>query len=215
MNAPFPLDHGDRRARVRMTSEFSVPSALPGLHPTPTVARYQEQRASRKMMPRRSPKLWNGPIAVSPRLSLQPDEKSGAPEGRYWCSICGRNYIQQRGVTRHHRDVHEISLCMHCRKFKWHRRHQLREHLQEQHPDVDLSATLDEITKTRRKATKIKTDSRRQRASLVIEHARTEHSTESWPLRSMWLPPAVAGRRSRTQSASESKSSQVSSTIPF
>ena len=182
MNAPFPLDHGNR-----MAFGFSVPSTLPVVfHPTPTVAQYQEQRPSREMMPQWSQKSGNGSIAVSPKSSLQPDENRGAPEGRYWCGICGRNYIQRQGVTRHQRDVHEVSLCMHCRSFKWRRRHQLKEHLEEQHPDVDLAAALDEITRTRRKATKIKSHLRRQRASLGIEHTRAEHhSTESWPFRSM------------------------------
>ena len=185
MNAPFPLDHGNRRTRVHMTSEFSAPSTLPRFHPSPTVTQYQEQRLSREMMPQWSQKSGNGSIAVSSNSSLQPDANRGAPEGRYWCGICERSYIQRQGVTRHQRDVHEVSMCMHCRDFKWRRRHQLKEHLEEQHPDVDLAAALEEITRTRRKATKIKSHLRRQRASLVIEHTRTEHGTKSWPFRSM------------------------------
>jgi hypothetical protein len=101
---------------------------------------------------------------VSPRPSLLPDGKRGASQGRYSCSICGLDFAQRQGVTRHHRDVHEVSSCTHCPDFKWYRPHQLRKHLEEKHPDIDLPASLGEVTRSRRKATKIENRLRRQRA---------------------------------------------------
>lgn len=116
-------------------------------------------------MPQQSQKSGKVPTTVSPS---SPDEKRGAPESQYLCSICDQPFKQQQGVTRHHRDVHEVSLCMYCHDFEWHRRHQLKEHLQKQHPDVDLSAALCEVTMSRRKATVIKKRQLQQRASLEM-----------------------------------------------
>jgi hypothetical protein len=60
--------------------------------------------------------------------------------------------------------VHEVSLCLHCSGFEWHRRHQLEEHLEEQHPDVHVPAALAEATRYRRWATMIETRLQRQQA---------------------------------------------------
>jgi hypothetical protein len=79
---------------------------------------------------------------------------------------------------------------MHCRDFEWHRPHQLKRHIEEQHPDVDLPASLGEATKSRRKATKIKNHLRGQRASPTIEHD-LWGCVEPSPRLSM-PPPAVA-----------------------
>jgi hypothetical protein len=105
----------------------------------------------------------NGPMAASSRSPLKPSED------RYRCSICGSDFAQKRGVTRHHRDVHEVSLCLHCSGFEWHRRHQLKEHLEEQHPDVHVPAALAEATRYRRRATMIK---RRMHFPPAIEYYR-------------------------------------------
>jgi hypothetical protein len=81
--------------------------------------------------------------------------------------------------------VHEVSLCILCHDYEWHRRHQLKEHLQQQHPDVDLPAALCEVTRSRRKATVIKTRQRQQRASPADnEHAR-------WGCPEMGLCPSL------------------------
>jgi hypothetical protein len=102
-------------------------------------------------------------MAASSRSPLKPSED------RYRCSICGSDFAQKRGVTRHHRDVHEVSLCLHCSGFEWHRRHQLKEHLEEQHPDVHVPAALAEATRYRRRATMIK---RRMHFPPAIEYYR-------------------------------------------
>jgi hypothetical protein len=97
-----------------------------------------------------SQNLGNGPTAASSSSPLKPGEI------RYRCSICGLDFKQKRGVTRHHRDVHEVSLCFHCSGFEWHRRHELKNHLEEQHPDIHVPAALAEATRYRRRATMIK-----------------------------------------------------------
>jgi hypothetical protein len=74
--------------------------------------------------------------------------------GQYSCNVCGKRYSQASGLGRHHRETHEISLCMYCRDFKWGGRpYRLREHLEKRHPDVDVDAALDEATRTRRRTT--------------------------------------------------------------
>lgn len=88
--------------------------------------------------------------AVSSRSPLKPSED------RYRCSICNLYFAQKRGVTRHYRDVHEVSLCLYCSDFEWHRRHKLKEHLEEQHPDIHVPTALVEATRYRRKATMMK-----------------------------------------------------------
>jgi hypothetical protein len=93
--------------------------------------------------------------------------------GQYWCSICGRDYAQQQGFMQHYRDGHEVSLCIHCGDFECHRRNQLKENPEEQHPGVNLSAALGEGIRSRRKTTIIKNHRRRQRAPpSTIERAR-------------------------------------------
>jgi hypothetical protein len=197
MNAPSPLEHDHRYTYIRTPPAFSAPPTVPGSHPTPTAAQYQEQKAPRDM-PQRSQKSGDGSIAVSQRSPQRPDERRGAPDGRHPCSICGRTYVQKRGVTRHHRDVHEVSPCMHCDDFGWHRPPQLKKHIEKQHPDVDLPASLGEVTRSRRRVTIMENYLRQQRTSLATERVRIE----SRPRQSIQPPHVVAGRSSRTQSAS-------------
>ncbi len=128
----------------------SALSSLPDNYCVPTAVHYQE-RASIKIS-QRSQNLGKCPSAASSRSPLRPDEGREASPGRdrYWCSICGRDFAQKRGVTRHHRDVHEVSSCLHCSDFEWHRRPELKEHIEEQHPDIHVSAALAEATRRRR-----------------------------------------------------------------
>ena len=113
----------------------------------------------------------------------------GAPQARYRCNICGLGYAQEQGVTRHRRDVHEANLCRYCKHFKWHRRHQLEKHLQEQHPDIDLLVALREATRSRRKAAIIK-NHRQGPVSPHIENVRW-NGIEHWPRLAMPLPAAT------------------------
>ena len=187
-NAP---DYGNRYTHTHTTSNFLVPSTLQSISRAPIIVPYQEQRASQGQL-EQFYKTGKGTAAVPSRSSCRPGGNRGSPQDRYVCSTCGRTYAQQRGVTRHHRDVHEVSFCMHCRNFKWHRHHQLKEHLEEQHPDVNLFVALSEATRSRRKATITSNRLRRQRAPLhAIEYARWGF-VESPPRRSMPPPPARA-----------------------
>ena len=167
MNA---LDHG-LHTHDCTKPDSSVPSILPSIVREPIVVPHQERGESRDQR-KQLYKTGKNPTAVSEssRSSRRPGRERGAPPGRYRCNICGLNYAQQQGVTRHHRDTHEVSLCTHCRDFEWHRPHQLKRHIEEQHPDVDLPASLAEATRSRRKATRIKNNLRGQRVSPTIEH---------------------------------------------
>jgi hypothetical protein len=145
-----PLDHRPQYTGTHTTLDLLAPSTFPGLHHPQAIAQCQEQTASREMT-QQSQISGKGPTAESPKSPPRPDKKHRAPDRRYWCS-CGKGFTQEQGRTRHQL---EISLCTYCGDFKWRRRYQWKKHLQEQHPDVDLSV-LDEITRSRRKATKIK-----------------------------------------------------------
>jgi hypothetical protein len=81
------------------------------------------------------------------------------------CDKCAKKYTKLQGVTRHQREAHEISLCPICNDFRWKRRHQLTKHLKEQHPDINLDATLCEVTSCRREATMNKKHLQQQQAS--------------------------------------------------
>lgn len=137
------LDHGPQYPKIHTTSDPSVLSAIPDSYSLPTVVPYQE-RASKQIL-QQPQNLGNDPTGASSRSPLKPD--------RFRCSVCGLDFAQKRGVTRHYRDVHEVSLCLHCSGFKWHRRHELQGHLEEEHPDVHVPAALADATRYRRRAT--------------------------------------------------------------
>ncbi|KAF8496817.1 hypothetical protein F5888DRAFT_366972 [Russula emetica] len=153
MSMNVPLDHSLQYTETHATSDFLVPSTLPDNYSLPTVVQYQE-RASTEIL-QQSQNSGAGPTATSSRSPRKP---------RHRCSICRLDFAQKRGVTRHYRDVHEVSLCLHCSGFKWHRRHQLKEHLQEQHPDIHVPAALAEATRYRRRATIISNSLQGQQA---------------------------------------------------
>jgi Zinc finger, C2H2 type len=94
--------------------------------------------------------------AVVPSGSSRGPVTSGmgrGPTSRYSCNICGRSYSQSQGLRRHQRERHDASLCTYCGVFEWGRPYRLREHLEEEHPDVNVEAALEEATRTRRRAT--------------------------------------------------------------
>ena len=183
MNA---LDYGDR-THGHQKSDFSVPSTFCSVSHAPPYREQGESRDRLKQCFKTGKSL--AVVSESSRSSRRLGGRRGVRQGRYWCSICKLNYAQQQGLTRHHRDAHEVSLCTYCSEFEWHRRHQLKKHLEEQHTNVDISVALSEATKSRRKATKIKTSLRRQRASPAIEHDR--HGCVEPPPRRL-MPAAVA-----------------------
>ena len=180
------LDYGHSTHDPTNSDFSSVPSALPSISHAPPYREQGQSRDHSKLCCKIGKAL--AAVSESSRSSRRPGGRRGARQGRYWCSICRLNYKQKQGLTRHHRDVHEVSLCMYCSDFEWHRRHQLKKHLEEQHTNVDISAALSETTKSRRTATKIKTFPRRQRDSPANEHDYCD--CVSPPRRSM--PPVVA-----------------------
>lgn len=166
MNAP--LDHSPQYTEIHATSDFSVPSALPDNFSPPTVVQYQEKASTEISQQSQRQDLKKGRTAASSRSFSKPVKAPPTRkrrEDRPRCSICGLDYKQKSGVTRHHRDVHEVSLCLLCNGFEWHRRHRLREHLEEEHPDVHVPAALAEATRYRRRATMIKSRQQGQQAS--------------------------------------------------
>ena len=116
----------------------------------PTVAPYQERTSTEIQVLQQSQNVGNGPTAGPSRSPLKPSED------RYKCRICELDYKQKQGLTRHCRDVHEVSLCLLCSGFEWHRHHELKEHLEGQHPDIHVPAALAEATRYRRRATMLK-----------------------------------------------------------
>jgi hypothetical protein len=115
--------------------------------------------------------------------------------------VCGLCYEQKSGVTRHHRDVHEFSLCLHCSGFKWHRRHELRKHLEEQHPDVHVPAALAEATGYHRRATMIKNRQQGQPLPPVLDATHVSSPAVAYdPRPEPTMPTTSNGRRRREYS---------------
>ena len=163
MNAPW--DHSPQSTEIHATSDFSVPSTLPNNYSLPPVVQYQERALTEILQKSQRQDLREDRTAASSRSFLKPVKApSERREYRRRCSICGLGYAQKSGVTRHHRDVHEVNSCLHCSGFEWHRRHQLRVHLEEQHPDVHVPAALAEATRHRRRATMFKCRQQEQQA---------------------------------------------------
>jgi hypothetical protein len=95
-----------------------------------------------------------------------------ASKRRYSCNICGKEYAQPQGVTRHQREMHKARLCIYCREFRWGRLYLFREHLARQHPDVDPDAAVKVVKKDSRRTT---SDQPRDPASTPTkEHIRVE-----------------------------------------
>jgi hypothetical protein len=145
MSMSASLDRSLQYPEIHATSDIAVLSTLSNNYSLPTAVQCQERSSIET--PRHSRNLGAGPTAA---LSRSPQIPS---EDRFRCNICGLDFAQRQGVTRHYREVHEDSLCLHCEGFVWHRRHQLRVHLEERHPDVHLHTALAEATRRRRRAT--------------------------------------------------------------
>ena len=104
--------------------------------------------------------------AVPSQATVQPANVHKTPKSLFPCDKCDKQYAQPQGVTRHQRKSHgEKSACPNCNDFRWSRRHQLTKHLKEQHPDINLDATLYEATRCRREATMNNKHLRQQQAS--------------------------------------------------
>jgi hypothetical protein len=168
MSMNTPLEHSDSLlyTEIHTTSASDVsalPVGVPDNYCLPTVVQDQERVSTE--MPRRSPNLAKGPTAASSRSRSKPVKPRR-------CHICRKDFSQTQGVARHIRDVHEVWFCPRC-GFEWHRSHQLRKHLEEQHPDVHLDAALTEAKNYRRWDTITKNRPQGQQAfPLAIEYDR-------------------------------------------
>ena len=107
--------------------------------------------------------------AVPSQATVKPADMHGIPKSLFSCDKCDKQYAQSHGVIRHQREAHEINLCLICKDFKWGRRYQLKKHLKERHPSVNLYETLCEATRCRhRESTMNKKSLRQQQASPAI-----------------------------------------------
>ena len=139
-------------ALVDAVHSFSASSNFPTIPRAPIAVQSQQQSASRDE-PRRSQR--KGQAATTLRSHRRRSGIRGGPKRPYSCDICGKAYAQRQGVTRHHREAHQFSVCPYCRKFRWGRPYQLRKHLTEQHPNVDSDAVLGGPIGSRRKVPQI------------------------------------------------------------
>ncbi|KAI0296874.1 hypothetical protein BC826DRAFT_188602 [Russula brevipes] len=128
--------------------------------------------------------------AASLPSSRRPTSIRRAHRGSYLCNTCGKRYAQLQGVRRHQRETHQASLCMYCLAFEWGRPYLLREHLEKEHPGIDLDAALDEAMAARRRATIVKS-LRRQRAPSLAPENDTWDRAESQPHPQVWPPPTA------------------------
>ncbi len=128
-------DPSHQYAPINSASNFSASLSIPTTSRTPTAVQHQLQSASRDRVKRFH-------ISKKARSYRRRTGISGAPKRPYSCNICGKAYAQPQGVTRHHREAHQVSVCTYCGDFRWGRRYQFRKHLTEWHPDVDPDVVL-------------------------------------------------------------------------
>lgn len=145
-----PQNQSHEFTRVDKTPDNSVPSAVPGIPRMPTIVQNQE-RALRNLS-QQFQMMRKGRATTSSRSSQQQADVHDPLRRHYLCNICGKGYSQRQGLTRHHRDKHEASLCIYCHEFKLGRPflRQLQEHLERQHPDVDPNAAIEVVKRNSR-----------------------------------------------------------------
>lgn len=172
-----PLDPDSQHPHSRATSSDSVPSTLPVIPGVFADVQYEEQQASLDT-PQQFQETAKGRAAASSPSSRRAASVKGGAKRQYTCNICLKTYSQSQGVRRHQREVHKATLCTYCLSFEWGRPYRLREHLEKQHPEVDVDVALKEATRKRPKA-------RRNPRSLPQQVS---------------LPNPPHGRQSRTES---------------
>lgn len=157
-------------APVDTAHNFPASSNFPAISRAPIAVQCQQQSASRDEL-RRLQISRKGHAATTSRSHRRKTGMRGAPKRPYPCDICGKAYAQPQGVTRHHREAHQVSVCIYCGIFRWGRPYQLRKHLKEQHPNVDPDTVLGGPIGSRRKVAQISKYSPQQRVS-TLEHDR-------------------------------------------
>jgi len=158
-NVPFIQIQSPRYAHMDTMSNFSVPSIFPMIPIPPTIGHSQGQRSSQDCQ-QEPQETGRRLVIVSSQSSRRPAGIRRDHTGRYSCDECGKSYSQPSGTRRHQRETHDASFCLICRHFEWGRPYLLREHLEKEHPDVDIDAALDEAVRARRKVTGVATHRR-------------------------------------------------------
>lgn len=143
-------------------------SASPNFPTAPVAVQSQQQSAS-QVESRRSQISRRRHTSTTSRPYRRRTGILGTSKRPYACDICGKAYAQPQGVTRHHREVHQVSVCIYCDDFSWGRPYQLRKHLKERHPNVNPDDVLGGPIGSRRKVTQISKCSSPQRVS-TLEH---------------------------------------------
>ena len=117
------------------------------------------------------------------QLARRPTGMREAPKCSYSCDVCGKQYSQPQGVSRHRQaEHHSPHSCLYC-AFKWSRPYQYRLHLEKWHLDVNPDNVLGKPAGSRRKSTIIGRNLPQHASPPPIEPDR-QGQTES--------PPAVA-----------------------
>ena len=168
MNTSLDDQSHHQYAPVDMANNFSASPNFPAISSAPIAAQSQQQRAS-QVEPRRSQISRRRHASTTSRPYRRRTGILGTPKRPYSCDICGKAYAQPQGVTRHHREVHQVRVCVYCDDFSWGRPYQLRKHLKEQHPNVNPDDVLGGPIGSRRKVTQISKCSPPQRVS-TLEH---------------------------------------------
>ena len=87
------------------------------------------------------------------QLARRPTGMHEAPKRSYSCDVCGKQYSQPQGVSRHRQaEHHSPHSCLYC-AFKWSRPYQYRVHLEKWHLDVNPDNVLGKPAGSRRKST--------------------------------------------------------------
>ena len=117
------------------------------------------------------------------QLARRPTGMREAPKRSYSCDVCGKQYSQPQGVSRHRQaEHHNPHSCLYC-GFKWSRPYQYRLHLEKWHLDVNPDNVLGKPAGSRCKSTIIGRNLPQHASPPPIEPDR-QGQTES--------PPAVA-----------------------
>lgn len=165
MNTPDQSRHQHAPVDTAVTTHnFSASSNLPTTSHTPIPVQSQQQSASRDEL-RRFQTSRKGHAATTSRSYRRRTGIRGAPKRPYLCDICGKAYAQPQGVTRHHREAHQVSVCSYCGNFRWGRPYQLRKHLKEHHPNINPDSVLGGPIGSRRKVTQVSKCSPQQQVS--------------------------------------------------
>jgi len=164
---------------------FSASSTLLIMPSTSTVGQHEEGKS--RNQPIQSPQTTKKRATASSRSSGRPTGAHKAPKQSYTCTICGEEYAQMQGFTRHYRTKHHPSSCLLC-DFKWGRPEHYRNHLTKRHGlDVGVvDGILGKPAGSRRRSTIIGRDLPQNVSPPAIKHDR---QTQPKPRQRRLMPP--------------------------